>query len=416
MRSLFGTRLSLIVSTFVACAVVTLFWVGTSQTAFGQHAANQSASGDELRPVFAGSIEIAEGKHLVQSNCSNCHGLEGISQTAGVPNLAGQRPAYLYRELHAYISGERNNSVMNGAIKYLSNEALVDAAAYFSSLDPALPAAATNNSSGDADPVQAGKAAAAGCAGCHGDAGVSKMPGAPNLAGQQQKYLLDAMAAYKNGQRKNDTMKAVIAMVAGPSMSDVALYYSLQTPKRSQATAPGNPKAGQAISAVCASCHGAQGTSANPATPSLAGQDAQFLVAALHGYKDGSRNNATMKSLATGLDDTAIKNVAAYYASLQPQAQAQNVHKPLSTAQWAERCDRCHGVGGNSTDVTRPALAAQRADYLQKVLEAYRSGARQSPEMTAMSSMLSDSDIKNLAAYYAHQKARTVVYVPIPGR
>jgi cytochrome c553 len=414
VRSRLRRRSTRIVPALTAFLVGTIFWAGTSQDAIGQSAANQAASGDELRPVFAGAMEISEGKHLAQNNCSNCHGMDGISQIAGVPNLAGQRSTYIYRELHAYISGARNNGAMNGAIKYLSNEALIDAAAYYSSLDPALPAATANSSSGDADPVQAGKAAAAGCSGCHGDAGVSKMPGAPNLAGQQQKYLLDAMAAYKNAQRKNDTMKAMIAMVAGPSMTDIALYYSVQTPKRSQATASGDPRAGQAISAVCASCHGAQGTGANPATPNLAGQDAQFLVAALHGYKDGSRSNATMKSFATGLNDTAIKNLAGYYASLQPQAQ--NVHKPLSTAQWAERCDRCHGVNGNSTDVTRPALAAQRVDYLQKVLDAYRSGTRQSPEMTAMSSMLSDSDIKNLAAYYARQKARTVIYVPIPSR
>ena len=286
-------------------------------------------------------------------------------------------------------------------------------------LSPPMPAAAPNNPGAVADPVQAGKTASASCAGCHGDAGVSKMPGVPSLAGQQQKYLLDAMAAYKGGQRKNDTMKAMIALVAEPAMSDVAHYYSLQAPKRTQSAGPGNAqgnaKLGQPLSAVCAGCHGVQGVSKlTPATPSLAGQDAQFMIAALHGYNDGSRSNATMKSFAAGLDDAAIKNLAAYYAGLQPQAPT--VKKLLSTAQWVERCDRCHGVNGNSTDVTRPSLAAQRVDYLKKVLEAYRSGARQSSEMTAMTSVLSDGDIANLATHYAQQKARSVVYVPIPGR
>ena len=337
-----------------------------------------------------------------------------MSLTVGVPNLAGQRPVYLYRELHAFKSGARKNVAMNDVIKFLSDEAFVDAAAYYSNLEPPLPAAAPNNPGAVADPVQAGKAAAAGCAGCHGETGVSKTPGVPNLAGQQQRYLLDAMAAYKGALRKNDTMKAMIATVTGPSLNDVAVYYSLQTPKRTQSAGPGNPKVGQPISAVCAGCHGTQGVSTNPSTPSLAGQDAQFLIAALHGYKDGSRSNATMKSFTTGLDDTAIKNLAAYYAGLQPKAP--NVQRPISLAQWIERCDRCHGVSGNSTDVTRPSLAAQRVDYLQKMLEAYRSGARQSPEMTAMASVLSDGDVKNLATYYAYQKARAVVYVPTPGR
>jgi cytochrome c553 len=110
----------------------------------------------------------------------------------------------------------------------------------------------------------------------------------------------------------------------------------------------------------------------------------------------------------------AITNLAAFYAGLQPQAP--DVRKPLSTAQWVERCDRCHGVNGNSTDPRIPALAAQREEYLQSVLGAYRTGARRSPEMAAMSDVLSENAVRSLAAYYAHQKARAVVYVPIPPR
>ena len=302
-----------------------------------------------------------------------------------MPNLAGQRSAYLYRELRAYVSGARDNNIMNGAVKFLSADALVDVAAYFASLDPAQPAAASD-AKGEADPVQAGKVAAAGCAGCHGEIGISKTPGMPSLVGQDPKYLVTAMEAYKGGQRKNDTMKAMIAPAADANLNNIALFYALQKPARAQTAAAGSPTAGQALAAGCAGCHGAQGVSGNPATPSLAGQDAQYLAAALHGYQDGSRSDATMKGLAAGLDDAAIKNLAAYYASLQPQPP--NVRKPLTAAQWVERCDRCHGVNGNSTDPRLPALAAQREDYLQKVLDAYRSGARRSPEMAAMAEVL----------------------------
>jgi len=236
----------------------------------------------------------------------------------------------------------------------------------------------------------------------------------PSLVGLDSKYLVTAMEAYKGGQRKNDTMKAMIASAADANLNNIALFYALQKPARAQTAAAGSPTAGQALAAGCAGCHGAQGVSGNPATPSLAGQDAQYLAAALHGYQDGSRSDATMKGLTAGLDDAAIKNLAAYYASLQPQPP--NVRKPLTAAQWVERCDRCHGVNGNSTDPHLPALAAQREDYLQKVLDAYRSGARRSPEMAAMAEVLSENDVKNLAAYYARQKARAIVYVPIPTR
>ena len=411
--SRFGARPYRTILVIAAGALAILFWVGGSPDALAQGVATQTGSDDELRPLDANAMDVEEGKHLAQTACANCHGAKGISTTAGVPNLAGQRSVYLYRELRAYVSGARDNNTMNGAVKFLSSDALVNVAAYFASLDPAQPAAA-GNAKIEPDPAQAGKAAAAACTGCHGEIGISKTPGIPSLVGQEPQYLVAAMAAYKGGQRKNGTMKAMIAPVADANLNNIALFYALQKPERAQTAAAGNPTAGQTLAAVCSSCHGAQGVSGNPTTPSLAGQDAQYLTVALHGYKDGSRSDATMKGLAGGFDDTAIKNLAAYYASLQPQPP--NVRKPLTAAQWAERCDRCHGINGNSTDPRRPALAAQREDYLQKVLNAYRSGARRSPEMAAMADALSENDIKNLAAYYARQKARATVYVPMPTR
>ena len=121
-----------------------------------------------------------------------------------------------------------------------------------------------------------------------------------------------------------------------------------------------------------------------------------------------------MKGLAATLDEAAAKNLAAFYANQQPQST--NVPKPLTTAEWAQRCDRCHGVNGNSTDPRLPALAAQRVEYLEKVLHAYRTGERKSPQMAAMSDVLTEADVENLAAYYARQKARAVVYVALPAR
>ena len=356
-------------------------------------------------------MDIAEGKRLAQHFCDDCHGAAGISTIPGVPDLAGQRAPYLYREMHAYLSGARGNDTMNGAITYLSADAMSNVAAYYATLDPAQPAAASN-ATVEVDAAQAGKAAAAACAGCHGETGITRTPGIPSLVGQEPKYLVTAMTAYKDGERKNDTMKAMIAPMADANLNNIALFFALQKPARAPTPAPGDPASGQALAAPCAACHGAEGVSGNPSSPSLAGQDAQYLTAALHEYKDGARSNTTMKALAAGLDDTAIKNLAAFYAGLQPQPP--NVRKPLTAAQWAERCDRCHGVNGNSTDPRIPALAAQRVGYLEKVLNAYRTGARRSPEMAAMADVLSENDVRNLAAYYARQKARAVVYVPIP--
>ena len=121
-----------------------------------------------------------------------------------------------------------------------------------------------------------------------------------------------------------------------------------------------------------------------------------------------------MKSLSAELNEQAAQDLAAYYATLEPQPV--NVPKPLSAEEWAQRCNRCHGIDGNSTDPRYPALAAQRAEYLEKVLHAYKTRDRRSSEMAAMSDGLHDDDIKGLAAYYTRQKARAVVFVTVPGK
>ena len=109
-----------------------------------------------------------------------------------------------------------------------------------------------------------------------------------------------------------------------------------------------------------------------------------------------------------------MKNLAAFYASQQPQAP--KVRKPLSLAELTERCDRCHGVNGNSIDPMVPAIAAQRADWLEPVLNAYRTGARKSAAMAAMSSVMSESEVKELAAHYSRQSARAVTFIALPAR
>jgi cytochrome c553 len=378
---------------------------------YAQGGAKPSPNAD-LRPAYANAADVAEGKRVAQGSCAGCHGANGVSSVKGVPHLAGQRPAYLYTELKVYQSGGRGDTPMSNAVRFLSDDALYKVAAYYASLEPALPAPASAKAAVKPDPAQAGKAAAAACAGCHGDTGVSKTPGIPSLAGLDPKYLVAATKAYKSGQRKNDVMSYLAGTLSDADLNNVALFYALQKPARAQTPVAGEQAAGKAAAAACAGCHGENGVSANAANPSLAGQDAQYLAVALRAYKDGSRSDDTMKGLAQALDDAAIKNLASYYAAQQPQAP--NVRKPVSTAEWAQRCDRCHGVGGNSNDPRLPALAAQREDYLQKVLNAYRSGERKSPQMAAMSAGLSEADVDNLAAYYARQKARAVVFIILP--
>ncbi len=369
---------------------------------------------DDFRAAFATSQDVAEGKRVADASCARCHGANGISVAKGVPHLAGQRAVFLHQELKAWKSGARGKSMMADAAKFLSDDALIKVAAWYSTLDPAAPMPlATPKAAAGPDPVSAGKTAASGCGSCHGETGISRIPGMPSLVGLDPKYLAAATNAYKNGQRKHDLMKALVSALGEADINNIALFYAAQKPSRAQTPAPGNVAAGKAAAAACAGCHGEAGISAG-ATPSLAGQDAQYFAAAMRAYKDGARADPLMKGPATSVGDSALTDLGAYYASLPPQAP--KVVKTLDTGAWAERCDRCHGVNGNSADPRVPALAAQRADYLERILNAYRTGARKSAAMSAMSKVLTEADVGMLAAYYSQQKARAVVYVQLPAR
>jgi cytochrome c553 len=82
------------------------------------------------------------------------------------------------------------------------------------------------------------------------------------------------------------------------------------------ARADGDVQAGQQKSQACAACHGANGISSSDQFPILAGQYKDYIVQALHEYKDGGRNNPIMKGMAANLSDQDIKDLAAYFSSL----------------------------------------------------------------------------------------------------
>ena len=404
----------------VISLVVTALAIGsTLQVGSAPAVATGASSGSsELRAILATPQEIAEGKRVAEASCASCHGLNGIAKAKDkdMPNIAGQRPGYLYVEMRVYQAGGRGNTPMNNAVKFLSDEALFKVAAYYANLDPAQPVAASAAKAGLAksDPASAGKAIAAGCAGCHGETGISNVPGMPNLVGLDPKYLVTSIKAYTKGERKHDMMKTLVSALSEADLENVALFYAMQKkPVKAQTPSPGTQAAGKNAAVACAGCHGEGGVSTGSA-PSLAGQEAQYFIDAMKSYKNGSRSDASMKAPAASVDDSVIKDMAAYYANQAPQAP--RVRKPMTLEEMAQRCDRCHGVGGNSTDPRSPALAAQRPEYLERVMRAYQKGERRSKAMTAMLDGLSEADIAGLAAHYSRQKARSVVYVALPSK
>lgn len=83
----------------------------------------------------AAAADASAGKHKA-SQCMTCHGVNGISTTPLVPNLAGQKEAYIVKALKDFRDGKRDNSIMQSMASNLSDDDIADLAAFFSSLSP----------------------------------------------------------------------------------------------------------------------------------------------------------------------------------------------------------------------------------------------------------------------------------------
>lgn len=80
------------------------------------------------------AADAEAGKSKALAVCAACHGANGVSVSDSIPNLAGQRPAYLASQLRAWKDGSRKNAVMNAIGAQLSADDISNVAAYFASL------------------------------------------------------------------------------------------------------------------------------------------------------------------------------------------------------------------------------------------------------------------------------------------
>jgi len=89
----------------------------------------------------------------------------------------------------------------------------------------ALAGASANALAGDAEK---GKAKTGTCVACHGKDGKATVPNYPNLACQNEKYLVDALKQYKSGARSNPLMKPMVASLSDADVENVSAYYASQ--------------------------------------------------------------------------------------------------------------------------------------------------------------------------------------------
>ena len=265
------------------------------------------------------------------------------------PNIAGQKDAYIIKQLKDFKSGARSDMMMSPMAANLSEQDMADLAAYYTSLpmtaeeapsadDSASSAAAPSAATSDvvtsspaaaiyAGDIAKGKAKSATCVACHGVDGNSAIPMYPVLAGQSANYLAKQLADFKSGLRADPVMAGMVAGLSKEDMDDLGAFFAVQKPKAGtgETSEAGHKlyfggEASRGVSA-CVACHGVNGKGmAQAGFPAIAGQNADYLKKQLTTFRDGSRgndNNSIMRNIAIKLSDAQIEELVQYMSSLK---------------------------------------------------------------------------------------------------
>ena len=180
-----------------------------------------------------------------------------------------------------------------------------------------------------AQDAQRGSRKVAMCEGCHQIIGYQtdfpQVYKVPMIAGQDPKYLVSALKAYRAGDRKQAQMRSIAGSLTDEDIEDVAAYYAqLGKPDETVPAALATPVPDKLRTALatCVSCHGVNFSTPTDGTiPRLAGQYADYLEVALKSYKvEGNphfgRANPVMGAMAKPLKDDTIAQIADYLAAL----------------------------------------------------------------------------------------------------
>ena len=192
-----------------------------------------------------------------------------------------------------------------------------------------------------AQDAKAGEKKAAMCIGCHGilgyQASFPEVHRVPMIAGQTAPFVAASLAAYKKGDRRHPTMRAIAASLAEQDMADLAAYYS-KLGGGSMKTVSAAPAPSDAVKKLldkgaCATCHGADfNKPADAANPKLAGQPADYLYVALKAYKtEGNtvvgRSNPIMAAQLKQFTLAELKAIAGHIATLPGDVHTEPLHR-----------------------------------------------------------------------------------------
>jgi cytochrome c553 len=194
-------------------------------------AASAAVAAETAAPVAAKG-DAAKAQKIVNDICGACHGTDGNSTSPTYPNLAGQTPEYITKQLNEFKSGARRNATMAPNVTKLSAEDMVNLGAYFSAQLPKAKQAKDPALVAEGQKIYTGGNAGSGvpaCASCHGPAGAGIPVQFPRLAGQHAKYVVSQLKNFRTGDRANDggkMMQTIAKKMTDQEMRAVAEYIS----------------------------------------------------------------------------------------------------------------------------------------------------------------------------------------------
>ena len=195
----------------------------------------------------------------------------------------------------------------------------------------AVPAAAPAAAKAAPAGAKSVQAKVAMCIGCHGikgyQASFPEVYRVPMISGQSAKYIVAALTAYKQGDRKHPTMRGISDSLSEQDMNDIANFYASSGAGSAQPVAdkpsrePNAQVAALLNKVACASCHGANFSKPIDVYPKIGGQHNDYLYVALRAYKTDNnptsgRNNAVMSAIARQFSNAELKALANYVSSL----------------------------------------------------------------------------------------------------
>ncbi|CAB3815993.1 c-type cytochrome [Achromobacter sp. SIMBA_011] len=244
-------------------------------------------------------------------------------------------------------------------------------------------------------------------------------PAAPAASGAPPASATPATAAPASSAAPAPSAASPAAPVPGRSALDFSAsrpawegYLRGADPEQGkQLAAAGKPAAGVQ---ACVACHGQAGiTPTGGIFPNLAGLTPEYIAKQLADFRQGTRKQPLMNTIAQALSEQEIGQLAAYYGSLAGPPlhvgeaggeAARKLDQAGDGSRALPACANCHGLRGIGEGPLLPRLAGQSKEYFADQINAFRNGSRQNDDvgvMRAFAQRLTDSEIEALGQYYA---------------